>query len=139
MIDLSKYAEAVNAALSKGAPCIVATAGQDGMPDIGPKGSVLVLDNDHLAYWERTGGQHLANVEQQTPQVAVMYMNLAERTFVRFFGKAELHKTGELRERVMARVVQPELDRDPERKGAAVVIRVDKVIDSFGGQSMSRD
>jgi hypothetical protein len=33
----------------------------------------------------------------------------------------------------MARTVADELDKDPERKGAAVVIRVDKV-SNLGGQ-----
>ena len=34
---------------------------------------------------------------------------------------------GETREGIMGRTFQPELDRDPERKGVAVLIRVDKV------------
>jgi predicted pyridoxine 5'-phosphate oxidase superfamily flavin-nucleotide-binding protein len=33
--------------------CLVATVSDDGMPSIGPKGSVLVYDDETLAYWER--------------------------------------------------------------------------------------
>ena len=36
----------------------------------------------------------------------------------------------------MARTYQPELDRDPERKGVAVLIRVNKV---SGSTSQQRD
>ena len=45
----------------------------------------------------------------------------------RFWGTAELLRTGEVREGIMARTYQPELDRDPERKGVAVLIKVNKV------------
>jgi hypothetical protein len=37
-----------------------------------------------------------------------------------------------VREAVMARTVKDELDKDPERKGAAVVIRVGKVTNLAG-------
>lgn len=137
MIDLTKYAENVDAGLEQGRPCIVATVDQDGMPDLGPKGSVLILDKDHLAYWERTGGQTLANVRNGS-KVAVLYLNFAAQSYLRFFGVAELHENDEVRDQVMARVVQPELDRDPERKGYAVVVRVDKVIEGFGGETITR-
>jgi hypothetical protein len=33
---------------------------------------------------------------------------------------------------VMARTVKPELDRDPERQGVAVVIRVNKILLNSG-------
>src|SRR5262245_23839706 len=39
-----------------GAPCLVATAGRNG-PNISPKGSMLVFDDGHLAYWERSKRQ----------------------------------------------------------------------------------
>ena len=36
--------------------------------------------------------------------------------------------SGELRQQVMDRTIALELDRDPERKGAAVMVRIDKVL-----------
>jgi hypothetical protein len=39
----------------------------------------------------------------------------------------------------MARVVQPELDRDPERQGIAVVIRVNKILAGNGDVIQQRD
>ena len=33
--------------------CLVGTMGKDG-PNISPKGSLVVFDDDHLAYWERS-------------------------------------------------------------------------------------
>jgi hypothetical protein len=44
-----------------------------------------------------------------------------------------MHEDGPIRDQVMARTVKDELDKDPERKGAAVVIRLDKIT-TMGGQ-----
>jgi hypothetical protein len=127
----------VNNAATNRAPCVLATASPEGMPDVGFKGSMMVFDDAHLAYWERTRGQHLANVERN-PKVAVLYHNIAERVGWRFFGEATVIKSGDRRRQVMERVVEFELNQDPERLGYAVVIRVDKVI-SRGQVLMSRE
>jgi hypothetical protein len=53
---------------------------------------------------------------------------MATRKIWKMFGQAEVITEGPLRQQVMDRTIQLELDRDPERKGAAVMIRIDKVI-----------
>jgi hypothetical protein len=45
----------------------------------------------------------------------------------KFSGVAELDSTGARRMEVMAKANKLEIERDPERKGIAVVIRVDRV------------
>lgn len=127
MINLDEMAEAVNSAVAEGNVCLVATASAKGMPDIAFKGSTMVFDQDHLAFWERAHGQTLSNLEAN-PQACVLYRSRERGVAWRFFGVAELHRNGDLREQVMGRTIQVELDRDPERKGVAVVIRVDRVI-----------
>jgi uncharacterized protein len=128
MIDLTdQMRDAVNSALAEGVPVVVATASKDGRPDLAFKGSVMVFDSEHLAYWERSFGETLANV-QQNPQVCLLYRSRERGVAWRFYGVAEIHASDELRQQVMERVVQAELDRDPERKGMAVMVRVDRVI-----------
>jgi uncharacterized protein len=127
MIDLSDMAEAVNSALAEGNVCLVATASGAGMPDIAFKGSMMVWDADHLAFWERARGQTLRNLEEN-PQACVLYRSRERGVGWRFFGAALLHADGSLRDAVMARTVEVELNRDPERAGVAVLIRVDRVI-----------
>src|SRR5713226_305255 len=73
-----EMAQHVNNAFTNRIPCVLATASAEGAPDIGFKGSMMVFDGEHLAYWERTRGQHLANVERN-PKVAVLYHNIPER------------------------------------------------------------
>ncbi|MBK7726811.1 MAG: hypothetical protein IPI33_16830 [Dehalococcoidia bacterium] len=44
------------------------------------------------------------------------------------FGQAEVLTEGPVRQEVMDRTIPLELDRDPERKGAAIMIRIDWVL-----------
>ena len=126
MIDLSEMAEFVDRSGPDGYVGLVATASKSGAPDLAFKGSLMVWDKDHLAFWERAHGVTLANLEEN-PQVAVVYRNREAGKNWRFWGDATLLRDGEQREGIMARTFQPELDRDPERKGVAVLIRVNKV------------
>ena len=130
IIDQMK--ELVNNALANGCPCILATVSADGEPDIGYKGSMMVFDDSSLAYWERTKRQHMKNVKEN-PKVVVLFRDTKSKAAWRFHGKATMHEDGPIREQVMARTVKDELDKDPERKGAAVVISLDKIT-NMGGQ-----
>lgn len=130
IIDQMK--ELVNNALANGSPCILATVSGDGEPDIGYKGSMMVFDDQSLAYWERTKRQHMKNVKEN-PRVVVLFRDTKSKVAWRFHGTAAMYEDGPIREQVMARTVKEELDKDPERKGAAVVIRLDKIT-NMGGQ-----
>jgi len=140
MIKLTdQMRELIDPALAKGTPCLIATVSADGTPNVGYKGSMMVFDDESLAYWERTRQGTLSNLEKN-PRVMVLFRDPATRAAWRFVGQATIHKDGSLREQVMARTVQAELDRDPERKGAAVIIKVDKVLGVTGQTPMqSRD
>ena len=122
----------INPALANGCPCILASVSANGEPDIGYKGSMMVFDDECLAYWERTRRQHMKNV-QENPNVVVLFRDAKTRVGLRFHGKAEMHEQGALRDQVMEKTVKDELDKDPERKGAAVIIRLEKVT-NMGGQ-----
>jgi hypothetical protein len=99
----------------------------------------MVFDDESLAYWERTHQGTLQNVEEN-PKVMILFRDPGTRAAWRFMGRATVHKAGPLRDQVMARTVPAELDRDPERKGYAVIVTVDKLL-PLGGQTpmQSRD
>lgn len=134
----------VDNSLADGVPCLLGTADADGRPQIGPKGSVLVLDDERLAYWERSKRSALDNVGRN-PHVVVYYRNPAKADVLprgaalRFHGDATMHEDGAVRDEVMSRVVQAELDKDPDRTGVAVVIRVDKITSLMGESVQQRD
>jgi predicted pyridoxine 5'-phosphate oxidase superfamily flavin-nucleotide-binding protein len=119
--------EAFANAVRDGAPVLIASASASGMPDIAFKGSAMVWDKDHVAFWERARGQTMRNLEENG-QACLLYRNTQNRVAWKFFGKAEVLQSGPLREEIMARTVQFELDRDPDRNGAAVLIRIDRVL-----------
>ncbi len=129
-IDLLQFSEIVDNARTDGErgqnTGVVATA-NDGRPDVALKGSLMVLDADHLAWWERSRAETEAAV-RVNPQVAVMVRNIVrDRRTLRFYGEARIVDDGELRERIWERVVQVEKDTDPEKNGVAVLVRVDRV------------
>jgi general stress protein 26 len=129
---------AVNNALADKAPCVVATVSSDGKPSIGLRGSVMAYGDDSLAYWERTFRRGSENIESN-PHIVILYRNPATRQSWKFFGQAEVHRDDDVREDVMSKTVQAELDRDAERKGVAVVVRLDRVETMGGEVLMSAD
>jgi uncharacterized protein len=127
MIDLNEMAEPVNNALAEGNVCLIGTASPSGMPDIAFKGSMMVFDRDHLAFWERSKGQTLRNLTEN-PQACVLYRSRERGVAWRFYGVGEIHADGDVRRQVMDRTVPIELERDPERTGVAVLVRVDRIL-----------
>ena len=139
MIEMTdEMKELLDSALADRMSCLVGTATKDGRPQISPKGSVMVFDKETLAYWERSLRSALDNVAEN-PHVVVYYNNPEKRLRWRFYGTATVHKSGPVREEVMSRTVQAELDRDPERKGVAVVVRVDLINELSGNVLQQRD
>lgn len=127
----SEMRELVNNALSDRLPCIVGTASGDGEPQISLKGSVIVYSDDTLAYWERTKRTALSNV-QENPKIVIFYRNPEKRINWRFHGTASVVESGSVREDVMSRTPQAELDRDPERTGVAVLVKLDRITELSG-------
>lgn len=120
-----------------GYPCLLATAGPAG-PNISPKGSMLVFDDDHLAYWERSKKQALENLGHDQ-RVVVIYANfkaqrdgVLESGFLRFFGTAELYESGPVREAIFGRLSKREQEHDGADKGIGVLIRIARAADVRG-------
>ena len=139
MIHLTdEMKELFYSALSDGMVCLVGTASKDGWPQISPKGSVMVYDQETLAYWERSRRSAMENVGEN-PKVVIYYSNPSTRTRWRFYGTATIHESGPIRDDVMRKTIQAELDRDPERQGVAVLVRIDKVGELSGNILQQRD
>ena len=68
----------------------ITTVSKDGELDLGPKMSLFVLDDTHIAYHERTAGLHFRNLQDGSPLV-IAVANLAEKKGYRFRGTVTLH------------------------------------------------
>lgn len=123
-----EMAQLINNALANGTPCMLTTVLPDGYPNPSFRGSMMVFDPQHLAYWDRSLRGALESI-QHNPKVAMLFRDPATRKSWRFYGTAELRRDGPVREQIMAKTPQVELDADPERKGVGVLIRVDRVIE----------
>jgi hypothetical protein len=125
--------------------CLVATVLPNGFAQVTPRGSTMVYDEEHLALWERGQGSTTANLQNGT-KVTVFFRKPALREagilpkggIARFYGLAAIHRAGHVYEEVWRRLVQPEKDRDPDRKGYAVLIRVERAED-LGGAPLQLD
>ena len=130
----------INNAWEDGCPCMLATTGPDG-PNISPKGSMLVFDDQHLAYWERSKKKALENLGADK-RVVVMYSNFkAQRDgvlgsgFLRFWGTVELHEAGPVHDAIFARLTKREQEHVGADTGIGVLIRISRAAD-LRGQSI---
>ncbi|OAT85024.1 hypothetical protein A6M21_07130 [Desulfotomaculum copahuensis] len=110
--------------LVKGGKCLVATAGKDGWPNIGPKGSVMLVDDSTLAFGEVTGKQTYQNLVEN-PKVAIAVMDYEQRVGYRFTGTAKLETEGPLFEQFAQRFAAMNLPRPV----AAVKVKIESVYD----------
>ena len=75
--------------------CFIATVNSDGTPNVGPKRSTRVLDDDHLAFNEVTSKQTWANVRSGS-KVAIAVVNRDLMKGFRFVGSPEVITSGQL-------------------------------------------
>ena len=119
--------------------CLVATVLPNGFAQVTPRGSTMVYDDDHLALWERGKGSTTGNLRDKT-KVTVFFRKpqlresglLPKGGIARFYGEAQIQKSGPVYEEVWRRLVQPEKDRDPDKKGFAVLIKIERAEDLDG-------
>jgi len=119
--------------------CLVGTVLPSGFAQVSPRGSTMVFDDEHIALWERGKGSTNENLRDGT-KVTVFLRKPALREsgllpkggIARFYGIAAIHRSGPAYEEVWQRLVQPEKDRDPDKKGYAVLIKVERAEDLDG-------
>jgi uncharacterized protein len=110
--------------------CFVATVNPDGTPNVGPKRSTRVLDDEHLIYSEVTGNQTWGNVGRGS-KVAIAVVDREKRTGFRFLGSPEVVTSGELYAQVAAQMEKAGM---PAPK-AVVRVRIEKIYDLAPGSA----
>jgi hypothetical protein len=113
--------------------CLIGTVLPNGYAQVTPRGSTLVFDDQHFSLWERGRGSTAENLTDGT-KVTIYFRKpqlradgiLPKGGIARFYGAARLFKSGPIYEEVWTRLIQPEKDRDPDRKGFAVLIEVER-------------
>lgn len=122
---------------------LVGSVQPDGYAQITPRGSAQVYDDDHLSLWERGRGSTNAAMVDGTkltfflrsPQLRASG-TLPNGGVARFYGTATVHKSGPVYDKVWERLIQPEKDRDPEKKGFAVLVKIERA-ENLAGQPLA--
>ncbi len=96
--------------------CFIATVNPDGTPNLGPKGSTRVLDDEHLAFNESSGKQTWTNL-QNGSKVAIAVIDRDTHVGFRFVGTPEVFTSCELFDQTLA-------GRRPGMRPLRAVIRV---------------
>jgi uncharacterized protein len=102
----------------------IATVCPDGTPNLSPKGTTAVWDDDHLMFADIRSPQSVQNIEHN-PSVEVNVVDPLVRKGYRFKGRGFVHRSDE----VFQRVCQMYRDRGSTMEIRAVVlIRVDRAL-----------
>ncbi len=118
----------VNNAFGEGHPIVVAGVTVDGEPTVSYRGTAQTLGDSALAFWTRdAAGSTLVSSLEAHPTVVCVYTNMPERRFYQFGGKAHLNDDPEIDRTVYDNSHELEQQRDPERKGKAIVVELDWV------------
>ena len=102
--------------------CFVATVNPDGAPNIGPKRSTRVLDDEHIAYNEVTAKRTWGNVEAGS-KVAIACVDREKIKGFRFVGTPEAVTSGPLYQEAAAAMAKA--GRRPPK--AVIKVRIDMI------------
>lgn len=117
--------------------CLIGTVLADGFAQITPRGSTQVYDDAHISLWERGRGSTASQMTDGT-KTTVFFFDLGARNVLpigglaRLYGTASVHKSGPVYDKVWERLIEAEKKSDPEKKGWAVLIRIDRAEDLLG-------
>ena len=79
----------------------VATASKTGKPNVSAKGSLRVLDDEHILFANINSPRTLANIKEN-PQVSVICLDSVSRKGCRIWGRGEILTSGEIFNKVVA-------------------------------------
>jgi hypothetical protein len=118
---------------------LIGIALPDGYVHITPRGSTQVYDDDHFSWWIRGRGT-TDKLLQDGGKLSVFFRKLQLRSdgllpiggIARFFGIVSVHKSGPAYDKVWERLIPGEKKWDPDKKGFAVLMKVERAEDLFG-------
>ena len=99
---------------------------------------MVVFDDEHLAYWERSKKQALENLGHEK-RVCVIYANfkaqrdgILDSGFLRFYGKAELHEAGPIHDAIFKMLLPREQTHVGADTGIGVLVKIERTADVRG-------
>lgn len=104
----------------------VASVCPDGTPNLSPKGTTAVWDDEHVVFLDLASPQTVGNIEAGNPVVEINVIDPILRKGYRFKGPATVLRDGPVHEDVV-RAYETERGIDRRRINAVVLVRVEHV------------
>lgn len=105
----------------------VATVCPDGTPNLSPKGTTRVWDDDHLVFADIRSPRTIANLKQN-PSIEINVVDWFTRKGYRFKGLATVLESGSLFDELVSFYEQPEPSDVPRRIQAIVMVEVHRAL-----------
>jgi len=121
----------VDTGMDTGNIMLLAAVDADMKPVLSFRGSTAAYSDTQLSLWVRNTAGGTIEAIKQNPQVALMYRSQAV-PLLQFAGRARIATDAAERERVFSIAHEREQKQDPERKGIAVIVELDRVSGVLG-------
>jgi predicted pyridoxine 5'-phosphate oxidase superfamily flavin-nucleotide-binding protein len=96
-----KLTDEAKKAIGEMHPALAATASRTGKPNVSAKGSMRVLDDEHVVFADIASPRTVANI-RENPQVAIICLDTTARKGCRIWGKGSILNSGELFDQLAA-------------------------------------
>jgi hypothetical protein len=113
----------------------VAYTDENGNPSLTYRGSIQVLDDHRLCAWIRQAEGGLARSIAKNPRMSMAYRDGA-RAMLLIEGRGRIDNSEATRELVWEMTPEGEQNHDPARKGAPLIVDVDKMTGYVGGETV---
>ena len=128
MIELTdEMRSRLRTALEDGFPVIAASVDAEGQPKLTFYGSAHVHSADQLAVWVRNPESGVLSRLAANPRMAFVYRHPQDRVRWQFYGRGRVVDDPGVRRAVYESIPEIERAMDPEQKGKAVIVDVDRV------------
>src|SRR6266849_5457404 len=147
-VSMTKIAKILQPHINSAFPanvCLLGSVLPNGFAQVTPRGGTMVFDDEHIGLWERGTGSS-ADAMKDGSKLTIYFRKPSLREegvlprggIARFYGTAKIYKSGPVYDEVWRRLVPPEKERDPDKKGYAVLIAVERAED-LAGQKLALD
>lgn len=116
----------INNARLNETPICVAHTDENGNPSLTFRGSIQVWSDTELCAWVRQAGGGLARSLARNPLVSLAYRD-GPRAMLLMSGRARIDSDEAVRRRVFDLIPEVEQNHDPARKGAAMIIDLERI------------
>ena len=117
----------IDSALFNNTPIVVCYVDENGQPQQSLRGSTLVFGPTQLAIWVRSADGGIIKAMAHNPKLSLLYRDSNSRSTIVIQGRGHVATDEETRRRLYDMTPEVEQMHDPARKGAALIIDIERL------------